>query len=155
MLGMTAQLTCNGKSDPMNTFEAFEGKQTQSEPSEIVPFHGVMLHLDTDQIAVWEEHFEPEELTEVHRHTRDYLCVALTDIDLTVEPILGAPEEQLTVLVGADKTRFDRNRGRLPRGTVFHSRVSTEGAVHTAFNHASTKSKLLIIELKGTGMESE
>ena len=52
MLSMTAPRTCNRKSDPMNTFEASEGKQTESESAEILPFRGVMLYLYTDQIAV-------------------------------------------------------------------------------------------------------
>ena len=134
--------------------EQSSAKEAKPGIAIIAPFQGVKLHLETDRVAVWEEHFSPKEITEAHRHTRDYLCVALTDIDLTVEPIPGQFAEQLTVLVGADEMLIEGNRGRLPKGVIFHSRVSSEGAAHTAFNNADVTAKLLIIELKGTGLES-
>ena len=136
-------------------FPQSAARQAAPETISVVPFRGVRLHLETDQVAVWEEHFEPKELTEAHRHTRDYLCIALTDIDLTVEPLAGEFVEQLTVLVGADEMMIDGHRGRFPKGVIFHSRVSSEGAAHTAFNNADVTSKLLIIELKGTGLDSK
>ena len=120
----------------------------------IRPFEGVKLHLETEKIAVWEEHFPPGEATQAHRHTRDYICIALTDIDLTVDPVAGEFVEQLTVLINADKGCLDGNRGKFPKGVVFHSHVSRSGAAHVAFNNTDETSKLLIIEIKGTGLDT-
>ena len=124
------------------------------DKSEAVPFAGVKLHLETDRIAVWEEHFAPRQATEAHRHSRDYIAIALTDVDLTVEPLTGEQPEELTVLVPQERMSLEGNRGKLPRGVVFHSAVSSDGAAHIAFNNSDQLTKLLIIEFKGTGAEA-
>lgn len=121
---------------------------------EVAPFAGVTLHFENGGIAVWEEHFAPGEATEAHRHSRDYIAVALTDIDLTVEPLAGETPERLTVLVPQPGMAFEGNRGRLPRGMVFRSEVSPRGIAHVAFSNRDALSKLLVIELKGTGVEA-
>ena len=121
---------------------------------DVTPFIGVKLHLETDRIRIWEEHFAPREATEAHRHALDYIFVALTDIDLTVDPLPGETPEKLTLLTTQEEASLDGNRGRMPRGTVFHAEVPSHGTAHIAFNNSSQTSKLLVIEIRGTGAES-
>ena len=124
---------------------------------EIPPYRGHgkdRLILEDERIAVWEEVFEPGIPTPPHRHTRDYIAIALDDGELTVTPLAGDPEVY-TSIAGDMETERRETATRISyrTGCVAHSRVPAEGHGHCALNEGRKAARFILVEIKGTGME--
>ena len=69
--------------------------------NEIAPFPnvGVQLLKEEEQVAVWQEMFEPDTPTSPHRHMRDYIAIFPNGGELTIVPVAGEAED-FTTLAG-------------------------------------------------------
>lgn len=124
---------------------------------DIPPYRGHgkdRLIMENDRIAVWEEVFEPGVPTPPHRHTRDYIAIALDDGELTITPLVGDPEVYTSIAGDMEaEPRDAATRISYRTGCVAHSQVPAEGHGHRALNEGRTATRFILVEIKGTGTE--
>ncbi len=127
-----------------------------NENDPIAPYdgHGDRLLFENDDIAVWEEVFEPGTPTKPHRHVRDYIAVALDEGELRIQSFSQEPEvyERLAGLLDATDETDDTKRVRFSAGTVLHAAQPAGGHAHRAENVGGRPSRVLLIELKHSGV---
>ena len=119
------------------------------------PNPGVRLIKEDDHIAIFEEIFEPGKPTDTHRHTRDYVAFFPKAGEATVVAVAGDPEE-VTLAVGEVKNlpvKTGGTRFGIEAGTVYHGHVPPDGTAHFAVNEGSDPLPMILVEIKGTGVE--
>ena len=112
---------------------------------------------EDDHIAVWEEIFEPGVPAAAHRHTRDYVAVFPDGGEITVTHLAGELETYTFISGDAETLSASEGSARFafPANTIVHSRVPNMGTGHTALNEGDRPVRMILIEIKGTAMESE
>ena len=126
---------------------------------EVPPFPnpGVRLIKDDDHIAVFEEVFEPGKPTDPHRHTRDYVAFMLKGGTMRLVPVAGEPEE-VTIAAGEVKDLPSTQDGTMfsfTDSTVYCGHVPADGTAHFAVNEGSDPIPMILVEIKGTGVEKK
>ena len=124
---------------------------------EIPPFPnpGVRLIKEDTHVAIWEEVFEPGIPTPPHRHMRDYIAIFPNGGELTINPLAGEVEENTLIAGKLQESATETGGTRLvmTTGTMIHARVPAEGTGHFALNEGQQATRMILIELKGTGTE--
>jgi hypothetical protein len=123
--------------------------------NEVPPFQnpGVRLIKEDEQVAIWEEVFEPGKPTTPHRHMRDYIAFFPKAGQLTIIPVAGG-EEAFTIAAGQaqhSQTETGAIRLNFSDGSVFYQRIPVGGSCHYAVNEGSKPATMILIEMKGTG----
>ena len=119
------------------------------------PNPGVRLIKEDEQVAIWEEVFEPGKPTTPHRHMRDYIAFFPNEGQLTIIPVAGG-EEEFTIAAGQvqhSQTGTGAVRLNFSDGAVFYQRIPVGGSCHYAVNEGSEPAKMVLIEIKGAGTE--
>ena len=118
----------------------------------IVPFPnpGVRLVEEDEDVAVWEEVFQPGVATPPHRHQRDYIAMFPQGGELTITHVDGELESysflcgnatELPTTAGSARFAFDA-------GTMVRSRVPPGGTAHVALNEGETPVRMVLVEFK-------
>ena len=125
--------------------------------NEIAPFPnvGVQLLKEDEQIAIWQEIFEPDTPTSPHRHMRDYIAIFPNGGELTIVPVAGEAEDFTTLAGNFTEAPAENGGTRLvmSAGTMMHARVPADGTGHFAVNQGPQPTLMILIEIKGTGTE--
>ena len=123
-----------------------------SEKETIAPYdgHGDRLLFENEDIAVWEEVFEPGAPTRPHRHLRDYIAVTLDDGELRITSLSKEPEvyQPLAGNIKATEETDETTRVGYQAGTVLHASQPPGGHAHRAENVGERPTHVLLIELK-------
>ena len=130
-----------------------------SDRESIAPYdgHGDRLLFENDDVAVWEEVFEPGKPTRPHRHMRDYIAVTLDDGELRITALSEEPEVYQSLAGDIRATQETENRTRVGyrTGTVLHATQPEKGHAHIAENVGGRPTRVLLIELKHSDKRRE